>query len=189
MSPGSPLAGEVVPQHVRQRQSVVCIYLTVLVEQLVQVLVQFVAPSAFELLKHLRGPVGGIDLIRVVEEAVWPLGIGSFELAVEVFQVVGNCRGTEVVYHVATTAWRRALHLHHAILVVGCYHLPVALGCRPFQAFTIYQSCQVGDAALVAALGKSHHALQRTVRRVECQRFLRVAVTGHIEGFCHQFTG
>ena len=118
--PCSPLFGEIVQQHLSQGLAIIAHNDCVAIQELGELVLQFVAVHIFELCQQGRSPVGAIHFVAVVEESMWKRCSRSRKGAVDVCQIMGYGSRVEVVDDVAFASRRSTLHHLSGAALVEC---------------------------------------------------------------------
>ena len=111
VAPADPLTGEVLEEEIGERFAVVAHHLGVTLGKLPQLVQEVVAAADLELVQERRGPVGLIDLVRVIEEGGGPGGACLQEGTLDALEIVGHGGGVEVVDDKTLSPGGGTLHL------------------------------------------------------------------------------
>ena len=109
--PFGPLFGEVMEQHVAQGFTVIAYHHSIAIEELWELILQFVSVIFLEFRQEVRRPVGAIYLVAVIEEGMRIWSLRCHEGAVDVLQIIGHSSRIEMVDNVSLSSRCGTLHL------------------------------------------------------------------------------
>ena len=109
--PFGPLFGEVMEQHVAQGFTVIAYHHSIAIQELRELILQFISVIFLEFCQEGRSPVGAIHLVAVIEEGMRIWSLRCYEGAVDVLQIISHGSRVEVVDYIAFSSRSSTFHL------------------------------------------------------------------------------
>ena len=98
-------------QHVAQGFTVIAYHHSIAIEELRELILQFVSVIFLEFCQEGRSPVGAIHLVAVIEEGMRIWSLGCYEGAVDVVQIIRHGSRVEMVDNVSLSSRCSTFHL------------------------------------------------------------------------------
>ena len=106
--PCCPLFCKVLEQHIAQGFTVIAYHYGIAIEELWELILQFVSVVFLKFCQEGRSPVGTIYLVAVIEEGMRIWSLGCHEGAVDVLQIISYGSRVEMVDNVSLSSSRIA---------------------------------------------------------------------------------